>query len=89
MIKVVALVGECIGLRPLHAMGLPKVARQKLTNTLRPSKGRPQQLMRVLRYQCPVAYAESGQRAGSRGAIEMLYASDPDYEDVARRLGLA
>jgi tetratricopeptide (TPR) repeat protein len=75
--------------RALRGLGLSKAARQTLTNTLRRKKGRPEHLMRALRYERALAYAETGQRARSRGDLEMLYASDPDYEDVASRLGLA
>ena len=99
--RVVELTQDISNLSPIHgcmllyrakalrAMGLPKAARQILTNALRRKKGRPQQLMRALRYERALAYAESGQRSRSRGDLELLYASDPDYEDVAQRLGLA
>ena len=99
--RVVELTQDISNLSPIHgclllyrakafrAMGLPKAARQTLTNTLRRKKGRPQQLMRALRYERALAYAESGQRARSRGDLELLFSSDPNYEDVAQRLGLA
>ncbi len=71
------------GARALSGLGLPKAARQTSTNTLRRRKGRPEEFLRAQPCERAVAYAETGQRARSRGAFETLYALQPGYEDVA------
>jgi len=42
----------------------------------------------ALRYERALVYEEMGQRKRARKEFEKLYADDPDYGDVAARLGL-
>ncbi len=74
--------------RALRGLGLPVAARDTLTTALRRRKERPDELLRALRYQRARVYDDLGQTRRARGEFEKLYAEDPDYEDVARRLGL-
>ncbi|MFQ5890874.1 MAG: DUF4236 domain-containing protein [Gemmatimonadota bacterium] len=74
--------------RALRALGLMEAARECLTVTLRGKSGRPEDLLRALRYERALVYQGLGQRRRARRALEKLYAEDPDYEDVASRLGL-
>lgn len=74
--------------RALRGLGLWEAARDVLTRALRRKKGRPADLLRALRYERALAYEALGQRARARSEFGKLYAEDPDYEDVARRLGL-
>jgi tetratricopeptide (TPR) repeat protein len=74
--------------RALHGLGLLDAARETLTNALRRKKGRSAELLRALRYERALVYTALGQRRRARSEIEKLYAEDPDYADVATRLGL-
>ncbi|RLJ04956.1 MAG: DUF4236 domain-containing protein, partial [Candidatus Aenigmatarchaeota archaeon] len=74
--------------RALHGLGLLDAARETLTGALRRKKGRSEELLRALRYERALVYEDLGQRRRSRSELEKLYAEDPDYEDVAVRLGL-
>ncbi len=74
--------------RALRGLGLADAARETLTAALRRKKGRTEQLLRALRYERALVYEDLGQRRRARSELEKLYAEDPDYEDVAARLGL-
>ena len=74
--------------RAFRRLGLPVLARQTMTNTLRRRKGRPEELLLALRYERALAYADYGQRARSKSDMSIIYSVDPTYEDVADRLGL-
>ena len=74
--------------RALRQLGLADAARDCLGAALRRRKERPDALLRALRYERALAYADLGQRARSRAELGKLYAEDPDFEDVAERLGL-
>lgn len=74
--------------RALRGLGLPDAARETLTGALRRKKGRSEELLRALRYERALVYEDLGQRRRARSELEKLYAEDPDYEDVAARLGL-
>lgn len=74
--------------RALRKLGLFEAARDTLTAALRRRKGRPEELLRALRYERALVYEKLGQGRRARGEFEKLYAEDPDYEDVATRLGL-
>lgn len=98
--KVVSLTGETENLSELHAalllyrgqalrdLGLPTAARDALTAGLRRRKDRRPEILNALRYERVLVYLELGQKQRARRELEMLYAADPDYEDVAERLGL-
>ncbi|GBE15197.1 MAG TPA: DUF4236 domain-containing protein [Proteobacteria bacterium] len=74
--------------RALRGLGLPDAARETLTIALRRKKDRSDELLRALRYERALVYEEMGQRKRARKEFEKLYADDPDYGDVAARLGL-
>lgn len=74
--------------KALRGLGLQDAARETLTGTLRRKKGRSEELLRALRYERALVYEDLGQRRRARSELEKLYAEDPDYEDVAARLGL-
>jgi len=98
--KVVRLVEGIENETPIHAalmlykakalrhLGLATAARDTLTAALRRKKGRSEELLRALRYERALVYEDLGQHRRSRSELEKLYAEDPDYEDVAIRLGL-
>ncbi len=73
--------------RALRGLGLLDAARETLTGTLRRKKGRSEELLRALRYERALVYEDLGQHRRARSELEKLYAEDPDYEDVAARLG--
>ena len=72
----------------LHRLGLLAAARDTLTAALRRKKDRSDELLRAIRYERALVYREMGQAQRSRGELGKVYAEDPDYEDVAVRLGL-
>ncbi|RMF73799.1 MAG: DUF4236 domain-containing protein [Acidobacteria bacterium] len=74
--------------KALGGLGLLDAARESLTLALRRRKGRSEKLLRALRYERALVYEDLGQRRRARADLERLYAEDPDYEDVAARLGL-
>jgi len=55
---------------------------------LRRRKDRPAELLNTLRYARSLTYLELGSKNRARQEWEKLYASAPDYGDVAQRLGL-
>ena len=73
----------------LKGMGLLDGARDVLTSTLRKSKDRSTELLQALRYERALVYTALGQAKDARADLEKLYATEPTYEDVASRLGLA
>lgn len=74
--------------RALRALGLDEAARDALTEAFRRKKDRPDELLRAIRYERALVYASLGRRARARSELGKVYAEDPDYEDVAKRLGL-
>jgi len=74
--------------RALRGLGLLIAARDTLTGALRRKKGRSEELLRALRYERALVYEALGKPRRARAEFEKLYAEDPDYEDVAARLGL-
>jgi len=74
--------------RALHRLRLLDAARETLTGTLRRRKGRTEELLRALRYERALVYENLGKPSRARSDLEKLYAVDPDYENVAARLGL-
>jgi len=73
----------------LHRLGLLAAARDTLTAALRRRKGRSDELLRAVRYQRALVYDAMGRVKQTRSELGKVYAEDPDYEDVAARLGLA
>ena len=74
--------------RALRTLGLPTAARDVLTEALRKKKDRSDEVRRALLYERACVYEDLGQKARARRGFETVYAQDPDYEDVAARLGL-
>lgn len=74
--------------RALRDLGLQEAARDTLTYALRRKKDRPVLLLRALRYERAQIYERLNQRKRARSEYGILYAEAPDYEDVARKLGM-
>jgi hypothetical protein len=72
----------------MRELGLPDAATAVLSETLRRTADRPVELLHALRYERALAYEAAGQPKRARNDLERLYAEAPDYEDVARRLGM-
>jgi tetratricopeptide (TPR) repeat protein len=73
----------------LYRLGLLAAARDTLTAALRRKKDRSDELLRAVRYQRALVYDAMGQASRAKSELGKVYAEDPDYEDVAVRLGLA
>ena len=74
--------------KALHRLGLEEAAAKTLTTALRRKKGRPEDLLKAIRYERALIYEKLGQHKRSQNELEKLYADDPDYKDVAEKLGL-
>jgi len=74
--------------KALRTLGLHTAARDVLTAAMRKKKDRSDDLLRALRYERACVYEDLGQGGRARREFEALYAQDPSYEDVSRRLGL-
>ncbi|MEA1051260.1 DUF4236 domain-containing protein [Lamprobacter modestohalophilus] len=74
--------------RALRALGLHEVAVSTLTQAYRRKKDRPEDLLRQIRYERALAYADVGRRGDSGRELSAIYAEDPGFEDVAVRLGV-
>ena len=72
----------------MHRLGLLTAARDTLTAALRRQKDRSDELLRAIRYQRALVYAALGRSTRARDELGKVYAEDPGYEDVARRLNL-
>ena len=75
--------------KALGALGLPNAAIDVFTLANRRRKDRPEALLHQIRYDRAVLYHETGQRARARRQFEGIYAADPEFEDVAERLGVS
>lgn len=75
--------------KALHGLGLLVAAQDTLTTALRRKKGRSDELLRAIRYERARVYEALGQNRRARAEFEKIYAEDPNYEDVATRLGFA
>jgi len=74
--------------RALKGLGLFDAARDALTPLLRRKKDRPEDLLLAIRYERALVYEALGQKTRARKDLEKIYAEAPNYEDVAKRLGL-
>lgn len=98
---LVVLIGEVENLSDVHAtlllykakaletLSLLKAALAALTAAHRRKKDRDPELLRRIRYERALIYEKLGRKARARGEFEALYAQDPAFEDVAKRLGLS
>jgi tetratricopeptide (TPR) repeat protein len=80
-----------LGCRAYYALalwqkGMFDAALEVADEELRQTAGRDQETLRDLHYVRALAYEGKGQRAQARREMERLYAQDPGFRDVARRL---
>jgi tetratricopeptide (TPR) repeat protein len=75
--------------RALRALGLFAAAAEVLSAAHSRKKGRSDELLHALRYQRALTYLDTGQERRAQAELQKLYAEDPQYEDVAIRLGLS
>ena len=75
--------------RALNGLNMHTAARDILTKTLRLIKDRSEDLMLALRYERARTYELLGQSKRARSDFEKIYAEDPDFEDVGKRLSAA
>jgi tetratricopeptide (TPR) repeat protein len=73
--------------RALRRLGLHEAAVNTLTVAARRKKDRPPELLRAVRYERALSYADVGRKAQARREFARLHAEDPDLADVAERLG--
>lgn len=74
--------------RALRALALDNAAVRTFTVAYRRKKDRPEDLLRQIRYERALAYEAVGRKSRARRELENIYSEAPDFEDVARRLGL-
>lgn len=98
--KVVKLIGAIENETPIHTalflykgmalrcLGMLIAARETLTIASRRKKARPIELLRAIHYERALVYEDLGQKTRMRAELEKIYADAPDYEDVAKRLGI-
>lgn len=72
----------------LRQLGLLDAASSLLTTARRRKKDRSDELLHALQYERALVYEAQGKEKKSQTEFQKLYAEDPDYEDVAERLGL-
>jgi tetratricopeptide (TPR) repeat protein len=71
----------------LRGLGFLDGALEVLSEAVKRKKDRSDELLKALRYQRALVYEGLRQDRKARAEWERLYAEDPDYEDVAARLG--
>lgn len=74
--------------KALRTLGLLDAASEILAETLKRKKDRSDELLRALRYEQALVYEGLGQEKRARTEWQKIYAEDPAYEDVAKRLGV-
>jgi len=74
--------------KALRKLGLAEAAKEALTVAMRRKKGRSNTLMCAIRYERAMAYEDIGWKRQARSDLAHIYAEDPDYADVAKRLGI-
>ena len=72
--------------RALRRLNLQHAARDTLTQALRRKKDRADELINALHYDRGEVYEALGRKRQAQGEFERIYATDPDYEDVAEKL---
>ncbi len=82
-IHAATLLYQAVALRHLK---LNTAAGEILTNALRHTQNRPDELLRELRYQRALVYEADGKASSARKDLERLFAEDPGYKDVSERL---
>ncbi len=74
--------------RALAMLDMDTAAIKVWGDAMRRTKGRLPELLREIRYQRANAYQRLGRSAQAREDWQRIYAEDPGFEDVTRRLGL-
>lgn len=74
--------------KAMRGLGLLDGARDLITAALRKKSDRPNELMSALRYERALIYEGIGQDKRARAEFEKIYADNPNFEDVAKRLGM-
>lgn len=72
--------------RALHRLNLLTAARDALTTALRRKKDRDPDLLRAIQYERALVYDALGQHSRAHEEFGRIYADDPNYEDVAKRI---
>lgn len=72
--------------RALNGLNMHSAARSLLTETLRHRKDRAPGLLNALRYERALAYDGLGQPKRARSDLETIFADDPGFADVEKRL---
>ena len=72
----------------LNKLELNSAATELLTKALRRKKNRSESLLKAIRYLRAEVYEETGKKAARKKDLELIYSIDPNYEDVAEKLGL-
>lgn len=72
----------------LYRLNLADAAISQLSGILRKAKDRPELLMLDIRYLRGQIYEELGQTAKAKKDYQDIYMKNPNYEDVAVRLGI-
>ena len=74
--------------KALVRLGMDHAAEGVFTMALRRTRDRAESLLREIRYQRALVYERLGKQAQARRELERVYAEEPGFEDVARRLGV-
>ncbi|MBP9002921.1 MAG: DUF4236 domain-containing protein [Candidatus Hydrogenedentes bacterium] len=74
--------------RALRLSGLVDAAMQVLKEVGRYRRDRPDALFQGIRYERGLCWEALGKPGRARSEFEKIYAEEPDYEDVAQRLGM-
>lgn len=74
--------------RALNSLGLTRASLDTLTAAYRRKKDRDPELLQTVRYERALLYEALGQKSRARAELEGIYANDPGFEDVEKRLGL-
>lgn len=72
--------------RAMQAKGLDEAAVAVFTDALRKRKNRSPRLLREAAYHRAVSYQNLGKTAQADREFQKIYAEDPDFRDVARRV---
>ncbi len=98
--RIISLTANIENESPIHAAlmlykaqslcryGMNDAALATLTPALRRRKDYPPALLREIRYERALVYDALGAKARAKKDWERLFTEDPDYADVASRLGL-
>ncbi len=73
--------------RALRSLGLTDRPRRSWVRPSAERRAGLQILIKALRYEKAMTFLESGRKAAARAELERIYAMDPEYLDVAERLG--